>query len=118
MRATAVAASLVALGLACAKAPEMRPIPVPVLAAPAMVTITGALDIVVGDPTGVGAEQVRASVVEADGKRTALVMVRRQLDDLGAAARQPGTRVRVTGEPATLNGAPAIRVTNIMLVTP
>jgi len=47
-----------------------------------------------------------------------LVLLRKQLDDLGPGARGPGARVRVTGEAAMVNGAPTLRVTSIALVAP
>lgn len=89
------------------------------MAVPPTQTMVGILDVVVGDPAaGTGVEYVNASLVDDAGKRTALVMVRRQLDALGVGARQPGTRVRVVGEPVTVNGAPGLRVTSVTLVTP
>ena len=85
-----------------------RPIPLRPIAAPAMVTIVGALEL----PKG---EQLRTLVIEPDGTRTVLVVSQSVIDGLGPGAKT-GAQVRVTGEPATYNGAAAIRVTSIMLV--
>jgi hypothetical protein len=79
-------------------------------------TMVGVLDVVVGDPivTSEG-ERVRAAIVDSSGKRTPLLLLRAQLDALGAEARRPGVRVRVTGQPTTLDGVAAVRVIAITL---
>jgi hypothetical protein len=95
---------------ACSKSATAVPKPIPIkpIAAPAVMTVTGLLEL----PAG---EQLHTSVI-ADGKRLLLVLSPNMIDALGPGARTPGAQVRVTGEPATLNGAPAIRVTSIALV--
>src|SRR5256885_1503746 len=110
-RGRAVAAALAAMvaAIAChASFSTQEPIPIKPIAAPVTVTIVGALSL----PAG---EQVRTEVVERDGTRTALAMSSGMLEGLGPGAKT-GAQVRVIGEPATLNGAPAIRVTSIALV--
>jgi len=97
--------------VACGKsnAAVQRPIPIKPIAAPAVQTITGLLELPAGD-------QPHSAIVEQGGKRTLLVVSQNMIDALGPGARAPGAQIRVTGEPATLNGAPAIRVTSIALV--
>lgn len=103
----ALAASVGGVGCHASIATE-KPIPIRPIATPAMQTIDGALALPQGDQTHI-------SVVEADGRRTVLVVSQSMMDGLGPGAKT-GARVRVIGEPATLNGASAIRVTSIMLV--
>jgi hypothetical protein len=113
-RSAALALGAVVLALSCARPPKAIDTP-PVMEAPAPQTLVGVLDLVIGDPRNAGGEQVNASLVEPGGKRTALVITRGQLDALGPAVRQPGTKVRVIGELLTVNGAPAVRVATISI---
>lgn len=108
-----------ALAVGCA-APARQTIDTPPVQAAAIThTIIGVLDLVIGDPaSGAGSERILAALVDSIGNRTPLVLVREQLDGLGPDARKPGFRVRVVGEPATLHGAPALRVLSISATPP
>lgn len=107
--------------VACAAPPRQTSdtAPANVAAAGANRTMTGVLDLVIGDPaSGSGSERVNASLVDQAGNRTALVLVRRQLDALGPEARKPGFRATVVGEPTVIDGGPALRVLSISAAPP
>ena len=105
--AAALAASAAALACGKSNGVTTKPIPIRPIAAPAVQTIEGSLALPTGDET-------HTMVVDAVGKRTVLVLSPGMLEGLGTGAKT-GAQVRVIGEPATLNGAPAIRVTSIVL---
>jgi hypothetical protein len=115
-RSAVLALGVGMLGLACAPRPKV--VEAPVLAAPSAQTLVGILDLVIGDPRNPGGERVSASLVEQGGKRTTLMITRGQLDSLGPAVRQPGTKVRVTGEAVTEGGIAGFRVATIAIVAP
>lgn len=115
-----IAASIAAAVAGCAApARQTGDTAPPQVAAAATQTLTGVLDLVIGDPaSSSGSERVNATLVDNAGKRTSLLLLRRQLDALGTDARRPGFRATVVGEPTVIDGGPALRVLSISAAPP